>query len=101
MNAWDVLRKLYASEINGGLSADWDGGISAWIADGCTRLAEHTFLQDEFDQIGDWLDDEARRLFPESKYATNRRESPAIPHGDPLWRNVLGRRQSESAKPGS
>jgi hypothetical protein len=23
MNAWDVLQQLYASEVNGGLSADW------------------------------------------------------------------------------
>jgi hypothetical protein len=98
MNAWDVLQQLYASEINGGLSADWDGGVSAWIADGRTHLAERTFLRDEFDQIGDWMDEEARRLFPESEYARNRFDSPVIPHGDPLWRNVLGRRQSEPPK---
>jgi hypothetical protein len=101
MNAWDVLQQLYASKINGGLSADWDGGVSAWIADGRTRLAERTFLRDEFEQIGPWLDDEARRLFPESQYARDRLDSPAIPHGDPLWRNVPGRRQSEPPEHGS
>jgi hypothetical protein len=101
MDPWHVLKQLYDSEINAGLSADWDGGVSAWIACGRTRLAEHTFLRDEFDQVGTWLDDEARRLFPKSEYARNRYDEPAIPHGDPLWRNVHGRRQSEQRKPGS
>jgi hypothetical protein len=101
MNAWDVLQQLYASNISGGLSAAWDGGVSAWIADGRTRLTERTFLRDEFDQIGDWLDEEARRLFPESQYARDRFDTPAIPHGDPLWRNVPGRRQSEPPEHGS
>lgn len=101
MDPWHILQQLYDSEINAGLSADWDGGVSAWIAGGRTRLAQRAFLRDEFDQSGAWLDDEARRLFPESEYARSRHEEPAIPHGDLLWRNVQGRRQSESRKPGS
>ncbi len=97
MNAWDVLQQLYASEINGGLSADWDGGVSAW--NGRTRLAERTSLRDEFDQIGDWLDDEARRLFPKSEYARNRFDSPAIPHGAPKLSQALQARDPQAISP--
>jgi hypothetical protein len=68
MDPWRVIQQLYDSEINAGLQSDWDGGIAAWIGHG-PRLAEHTFLYDEFDQVGVWLDAEARRLFPRSKYA--------------------------------
>jgi hypothetical protein len=68
MTPWEVIERLYDSEINAGLKSDWDGGITAWIAGGHT-LAERTFLRQEFDEIADWLDREARRLFPASQYA--------------------------------
>jgi hypothetical protein len=100
MNPWRVIQHLYDSEINAGIAADWDGGLHAWIGAGQQRLTERTFGRDEFDQVGPWLDSEARRLFPDSSYARNQFDSPEIPHGDPLWRNVLGRRQSETRKPG-
>jgi hypothetical protein len=31
MTPWDVIEDLYDSEINVGLQADWDGGITVWI----------------------------------------------------------------------
>src|SRR5688572_9001030 len=63
IDPWHVMTRLYDSEINAGLEADWDGGIKVWLqAD--QRLTERTFLRDEFDQVGAWLDSEARRLFP-------------------------------------
>lgn len=75
MNPWDVIEQLYDSEINAGMESDWDGGITAWIAGGRTRLHQRTFERQEFGDIDTWLDFEARRLFPESKYATERSAS--------------------------
>lgn len=70
MNPWYVIQGLYESEINSGMEGDLDNGITAWIAGGRERLAQRTFPPREFGEVGDWLDHEARRLFPDSKYAT-------------------------------
>lgn len=70
MNPWHVIQGLYESEINSGMESDWDGGITAWITVGGTRMAQRTFAPHEFGEIADWLDLEARRLFPDSTYAT-------------------------------
>jgi hypothetical protein len=69
MNPWHVIEQLYDAEINAGMESDWDGGITVWIAGGRAPLAEHTFQRREFGEIASWLDFEARRLFPRSKYA--------------------------------
>src|SRR5690348_6998531 len=72
MNPWQVLQELYASEINAGMQSDWDGGIFVWIGGPISAgpiLSQKLFLVGEFDQIGSWLDAEARRLFPASAYA--------------------------------
>jgi hypothetical protein len=70
MNPWHVIQGLYESQINSGMESDWDGGITAWIAAGGNRIAQRTFPPNEFGEIADWLDHEARRLFPDSWYAT-------------------------------
>jgi len=70
MNPWHVIQGLYESHISSGMESDWDGGITAWIAAGGDRITQRTFLPEEFGEIADWLDHEARRLFPESWYAT-------------------------------
>jgi hypothetical protein len=70
MNPWHVIQGLYESEINSGMEVDWDSGITAWIAEGRQRLSQRTFPPREFAEVGDWLDHEARRLFPDSRYAT-------------------------------
>jgi hypothetical protein len=70
MNPWHVIQGLYESEINSGMESDWDGGITAWIAAGGERIVQRTFPPQEFGEIAYWLDQEARRLFPESRYAT-------------------------------
>lgn len=88
MNTWDVIQRLYDSEINAGLESDWDGGITAWIGR-TPQLTARTFLRDEFDHVGAWLDDEARRLFPESKYARNLGDSAALPP-ETFWRTEHG-----------
>jgi hypothetical protein len=73
MHPWHVIEALYDSEINVGIIMDWDGGARMSVGAGTRRLAERTFLRDEFDEIADWLDDEARRLFPDSLYAQQHR----------------------------
>lgn len=48
----------------------WDGGVTVWVGDPSNgKLAEATFLEEEFEQVGEWLDREARKLFPDSDYA--------------------------------
>ena len=70
MNPWHVIQGLYESQINSGMESDWNGGITAWICAGGSRIAQRTFPPGEFGEIADWLDHEARRLFPDSWYAT-------------------------------
>ena len=31
MDPWHVIQQLYDSEINAGITSDWDGGLHAWI----------------------------------------------------------------------
>ncbi len=69
MDPWLVIGQLYDSQINAGLETDWDCGVQVWIAGGGRRLAQHYFLRVEFDEVGAWLDREARLLFPRSQYA--------------------------------
>jgi hypothetical protein len=74
MTPWDVIRRLYDSEINAGVASDWDGGITAWIGGpvntaGNRVLTSRTFASSEFQHVGAWLDQEANRLYPQSTYA--------------------------------
>ena len=77
MTTWQVIEQLYDREINTGLQSDWDGGITVWIGGpddtpGNERVSSRTFMRGEFADIALWLDEEARRLFPDSVYARNR-----------------------------
>ena len=81
MTTWQVIEHLYDSEINAGLQSDWDGGITVWLGGpddtpGNQCLSSRTFMRSEFADIANWLDDEARRLFPDSDYARNRENFP-------------------------
>jgi hypothetical protein len=75
MSPWQVIEQLYDSEINAGLETDWNRGARVWIAAGGRTLAEHIFLRHEFDEVGVWLDREARLLFPRSQYASEAQTS--------------------------
>lgn len=71
MDPWNVIQALYDSEINAGIETDWNRGVRVWIGGGGrSRIAEHTFLKHEFDEVGVWLDREARLVFPRSQYAS-------------------------------
>lgn len=64
----DVLKGLYASEINFGLQAFWDGGVAAWLGDSINgKRIEHSGLKIE--ELADWLHSSALRYYPESDYA--------------------------------
>jgi hypothetical protein len=70
MDLLHAIRALYASEINCGIQTHWDAGATAWIGDPANgRLSERHFDGYEFPDIPRWLDEEARRLFPQSDYA--------------------------------
>jgi len=68
-----VIQKLYASEINAGLQANWDAGIDVWLGDDYSgKKAKETFAVDELPLAAKWLDETARQHFPDSDYARNR-----------------------------
>ena len=52
----EALRRLYALEINCGVSTFWDGGVTAWVGDAASgRRAEATFAIDRLDDVAPWL----------------------------------------------
>lgn len=68
-DVWLVIRALFESEIDAGVETLCNVGIEAWIVTHDGRVIERTFPLREFDEIGGWLDHEARQLFPSSLYA--------------------------------
>lgn len=61
-----VLQKLARAKIDVGIQSSWDDGLNAWLGDWMTKRAAHrTFHATEIKQIAPWLDQEARRLYPD------------------------------------
>jgi hypothetical protein len=61
----DAIATLYAREINCGCETFWDGGIKVWIGDTMNgHHAETMFSRDDMGRAGQWLVDEAARLYP-------------------------------------
>jgi len=70
MKLEQVLKGLYASEINVILSSFWDGGYNAKIGDEMNGIkGDSTLCLLNLDDVAEWLDTEARRLYPDSDYA--------------------------------
>lgn len=67
----DVMRNLYASEINCGIESFWDGGFTAWIGDDMNgRKEEGHFEANALNsEVGQWFHDAAIKTFPDSEYA--------------------------------
>lgn len=63
----------------------WIGGSVG--TPGNAVLTRRTFGREEFEDVAAWLDDEARRLFPESTHARNLGQSELIPHIESPWRS--------------
>lgn len=79
MGLFEILRLLYASEINSGLSCMWDAGWIVWIGgDAHSPRALQHFSNAEHDsqfeapplsEAAEWLHDQALDLYPHSDYA--------------------------------
>ena len=66
----DVMRALYASEINCSVSSFWDGGWLVQLGDYMNGFkAEHTFDDDKLEDAAAWLIEEGKRAFPGSDFA--------------------------------
>ena len=63
----EAIAELYRREINCGCETFCDAGIRLWIGDVMNdRRAETQLPRGHFAESGQWLMDEARRLFPEA-----------------------------------
>ena len=63
----DAIAALYVREINCGVETFWDGGIKVWIGDAVNgHHAETMFSRPHMGRAGQWLVDEAARLFPKA-----------------------------------
>jgi hypothetical protein len=63
----DAIAALYVREINCGCETFWDGGIKVWIGDAVNgQKSETMFSRDNMRKAGQWLVDEAARLFPKA-----------------------------------
>lgn len=69
----DVIRALYASEINCRISTFWDAGITVELGDEANGFRESaTFDIGEMDKAALWLDERVRAHYPHSVYAKPR-----------------------------
>jgi len=60
---WEVILRLYNQEQSATLETDWDGGIRASVGRTFDRfIRTKVFKPDEFDQISQWLETQARCL---------------------------------------
>lgn len=76
----EVMKALYSSEINCGLSSFWDGGFKVWLGDETNGIKEYSngYYPEEFDEAAQWLHDAAVKHYPHSAYtALNKDEHPA------------------------
>jgi hypothetical protein len=62
-----AIATLYAREINCGCETFWDGGMKVWIGDIMNgHHSETMFRRENMGNAGQWLVDEAARLFPKA-----------------------------------
>ena len=67
----EVLGCLYDSEINYSLIAEWDNGILVRLGDVMNGWKAETYVRTTAEAAA-WLDEQARKHHPTSKYATGR-----------------------------
>ena len=67
----EVLDKLYDSEINFSISCFWDNGIDVKLGDEMNGFRAETNVATSAEAAA-WLDAQARRFYPQSKYAIGR-----------------------------
>jgi hypothetical protein len=67
MTLHDAITTLYVWEINCGCETFWDGGIKVGIGDIMNgHHSETTFSRQNMGKAGQWLVDEAARIFPKA-----------------------------------
>lgn len=71
VRASDIPQRLYDSEINFSISCFWDGGFGVKLGDEMNGFDAATQVQ-TFQEALCWLDQEARRRYPDSLYVTGR-----------------------------
>jgi hypothetical protein len=63
----DAIAALYVREINCGCETFWDGCIKVWIGDAMDgHHPETMFSRENMGRAGQWLVDEAARLYPKA-----------------------------------
>ena len=73
----EVIDELYDSEINFHISCFWDNGIDVKLGDEMNAFVAETNVATSAEAAA-WLDAQARRFYPRSKYATGK--NPIGPH---------------------
>lgn len=64
----EVLDRLYESEINFSISCFWDNNVDVKLGDEMNGFAAKSNVKSAA-EAADWLDREARRLYPDSTYS--------------------------------
>lgn len=67
----DIPQRLYDSEINFSISCFWDGGFDVKLGDGHNGFVAETTVN-TYDEALQWLDQEARKQYPDSQYVTGK-----------------------------
>lgn len=73
MSLEGVLQRLYDTELSCSISWLWDGGIEVKLGDELNGFNDKICLNST-SEIAAWLDDAARRHFPDSEYALGSEE---------------------------
>ena len=77
----EVLDRLYDSEINFSISCFWDNNIDVRLGDEMNGFAAEGNVATSA-EAAQWLDEQARKLYPRSKYATGKEPPSESGDGD-------------------
>jgi hypothetical protein len=81
MDLLGTIQQLYDIGIECGLETAQDAGIAAWVGNSYSgRVSERWFLWEEVQEVAQWLDAEARRLYPASNLALDRLPLGVVAH---------------------
>lgn len=76
MDIGTVLRGLYASEINAGISWLWDGGFDWWVGGDTVENCDAEGTERTVEQVAQAMHEAALKHFPGSVYAKRAKEAP-------------------------
>ena len=65
-----LIQRLYSSEINAGVQAEYPAGFDVWLGDPVKGYSTvRNFGPDQLPEAARWLHAEACRIYPKSAYA--------------------------------